>query len=173
MLPIELKPKNYDSFDREPWGQYVERLHLPDDEATRQFYRQVVYDHLDHFNDHYPDFELSDYSISLEMFTAQEANDNIRYLCNKPIDWWADQYDEFAKKNYPYVIYQEMSKNLTPPFPPVVVEASRLVDCGWRVYGRPYHLVEGTHRVGYMRHMLAQGIIASGSLHAFVVLRPM
>jgi hypothetical protein len=65
-----------------------------------------------------------------------------------------------------------MSKNLTPPFPPVLLESSRLVDAGWRVYGRPYHLVEGTHRVGYMRHMLAKGIITPQSRHNFVVLRP-
>lgn len=172
MLPHKFKPKNYDSFYREPWEDYVVRLRIPGDEPTRQFFRQVAYDHLDHFNYHYPDFVLDSYRIDIESFTAEEANDTIRCLGNKPMDWWADQYEEFTKKDYPYIIYQAMSKNLTPPFPPVLLESSRLVDNGWRVYGHPYHLVEGTHRVGYLRHMLAKGIIQPDSQHNFVVLRP-
>lgn len=172
MLPREYKPNNYDSFDREPWEDYVARLQIPPDEATRQFFRQVAYDHFDRFNDHVPDFVLYEYRIGLEWFTAKEVNEVVRFLQNEPMNCWAEQYEDFAKKNYPYIIYQEMSKNLTPPFPPVLLESSRLVDVGWRVYGRPYHLVEGTHRVGYMRHMLAKGIITPQSRHSFVVLRP-
>ena len=172
MLPRKFKPKKYDAWDREPWPDYVARLGLPDHEPTLQFFRQVAYDHLDHFNNHYPDFELEEYSIDIESFTAQQANDLVRTLGNKVMDWWAEQYEEFRRRDYPYVIYQEMSQNLTPPFPPVVFEVSKLVDSrGW-VYGRPYHLIEGTHRVSYLRHMLAEGIITPESEHRFVVLRP-
>lgn len=171
MLPVEFKPHNYDSFDREPWPDYVERLALPDDEATLQFFRQVAYDHLDHFNDHYPSFNLADYRIRLEVLTTQEANDQIRFFGNEPMDLWAEQYEHFAKTNNPYIIYQEMSKNLTPPFPPVLLDSSKLADDDWRVYGHPLHLIEGTHRVGYLRHMLGTGLISPESRHTFVVLR--
>ena len=173
MLPIEFKPKNHDSFDREPWPEYAKRLDLPGDEATLQFFRQVAYDHLDHFNNHYPAFDLAHYRIELEVMTAQEANDQIRGFGNEPIDWWAEQYEEFARKNYPYVIYQEMSQNLTPPFPPVLLDSSQLAGKGSRIHGEPLHLVEGTHRVSYLRHMLSTGIISPGSKHSFVVLRPL
>jgi hypothetical protein len=172
MLPGELKPKKYDSWDRESWPNYVTRLQIPNHEPTRQFYRQVVYDHLDHFNYHYPNFLLQDYCVDIEQFTAQQANDQIRSFGNKPMDWWADQYEEFAKRDQPYLIYQEMSKNHTPPFPPIVFESSRLIDNEWRVYGHPFHLIEGTHRVGYLRHMLSKDIITPQSVHDFVVLRP-
>jgi hypothetical protein len=171
MLPEILKPFNYGCWDREEWSAYVERLDLPDQEAIRQFYRQVVYDHLDHFNNHFPDFELDDYAIGMEQFTAAQANDQVRFLGNKEMDWWGEQYDEFAAKNQPYIIYQEMSKNLTPPFPPVLIHSTQLVDSGWCTYGRPFHLVEGTHRVSYLRHMLHKGLITPDSTHNFVVLR--
>jgi len=171
MLPEILKPFNYDSRNREEWSAYVERLGLPEHEATLQFYRQVVYDHLDHFNRHYPEFELDDYAPEIECFTAEQANDLVRTLGNKEMDCWGEQYDEYAKKNQPYIIYQEMSKHLTPPFPPVLMYSSHLVDNGLRVYGRPFHLVEGTHRVSYLRHMLSKGLITASSGHKFVVLR--
>jgi hypothetical protein len=98
MLPREYKPNNYDSFDREPWEDYVARLQIPPDEATRQFFRQVAYDHLDHFNNHFPDFVLAEYKIGIESFTAKEANEVVRFLQNEPMDWWAEQYEDFAKR---------------------------------------------------------------------------
>lgn len=70
------------------------------------------------------------------------------------------------------MIYQEMSRNLTSPFPPVLLDSSGLADDGWRIYGHPLHLIEGTHRVSYLRHMLAKGLVAPESRHNFVVLRP-
>lgn len=65
-----------------------------------------------------------------------------------------------------------MVRDRTPPFPPVVIESVLMIDDGWRVYGRPYHLIEGTHRVGYLRRTLERGLVPTDSLHSFVVLRP-
>lgn len=174
MLSRGIRPINFEneSWGKEPWEDFRKRLDLPNDYAIEQFYRQVVYDHFDHFNDHYPDFELSDYEIGIECLTAQEANERIRFFGNKEMDKWGQQYDSFEQRNQGYVIYQKMSKSLTPPFPPILIDSSLLVDSGWRVYGRPLHLVEGTHRVSYLRRMLERGIIASESRHQFVVLLP-
>jgi hypothetical protein len=172
MLPQSIKPVGFNTPQREDWERYKARLALPDHEATLEFYRQVVYDHFNHFNEHYPTFELGDYDLGVESLTAQEAYDQVRCLLNKPMELWREQYDEFKARNHPYIIYQRMAKDLTPPFPPILVQSSLLVDDGWRVYGRDLHLIEGTHRVGYLRRMLERGEIEPDSLHKFVVLRP-
>ena len=172
MLEDSIKPIGFETWDKESWEQYRERLALPEDEATQQFFRQVVYDHFRHFNEHYPDLRLEDYELTLESWSAQQADDNIRFFKNEVMDWWGTQYDEFERKNQDYLIYQAMSKDLTPPFPPVVIDSSLLKDDGWLVYGRPFHLIEGTHRVSYLRHMLQRGIIHPESTHKFVLLKP-
>lgn len=172
MLPVNLKPFGFNTWNREKWETYRERLGLPDDEAILQFYRQVVYDHFEHFNENYPSFRLEDYLITLKYYSAEQARDLIRYFNNDSIDFWGEQYDDFERRNYSYVIYQEMAKNLTPPFPPVLLEPSLLIDGDWRIYGRPLHLIEGTHRVSYLRRMLARRLITPTSMHKFVVLRP-
>jgi hypothetical protein len=85
---------------------------------------------------------------------------------------WGWQYDQFKSRNQDYMIYQRMAKDLTPPFPPVVVATESLADDGWRVYGRDLHLIEGTHRLSYLGRMLELGEILPTSLHKFVFLRP-
>jgi len=172
MLSQTLKPIGFNEPEKETWEHYRCRLSLPDHEATLEFYRQVVYDHFNHINEHYPDFELGDYGLGIEFLTAQQTYDQVRYLLNKPVDFWREQYDDFKVRNHPYIIYQRMAANLTPPFPPVLVQSTLLADDDWRVYGRDLHLIEGTHRVGYLRRMLELGEIGPDSLHKFVVLRP-
>jgi hypothetical protein len=172
VLPPVLKPVGFGTWEKEDLEAYRERLHLPEDEATLQFYRQVVYDHFKHFNDHYPDLNLGDYRIALKQMSAAEAQDQIRFFNNETMDRWGEQYDEFERRNQDYIIYREMAKHLTPPFPPVLIDPSRLADHGWRIYGRPLHLIEGTHRVSYLRRMLARGIIPAHSRHDFVLLSP-
>lgn len=172
MLKDSIKPIGFETWEKESWIQYRERLALPEDEATQQFFRQVAYDHFCHFNEHYPDLRLEDYQLTLESWSAQKANDNIRFFNNEVMDWWGTQYDEFKQKNQDYLIYQAMSNNLTPPFPPVVIDSSLLKDDGRLIYGRPFHLIEGTHRVSYLRHMLQRDIIQPESQHNFVLLRP-
>ncbi|MBB3228182.1 hypothetical protein FHW69_002817 [Luteibacter sp. Sphag1AF] len=172
MLPLCLKPINFGSWEQEAWEDYRDRLSLPADEAVLEFYRQVVYDHFDHFNEHYPQLDLDDYALSIEYVTAQEASESIRYFHNQPMTEWGWQYDQFKSRNQNYMIYQRMAKDLTPPFPPVVVATESLADDGWRVYGRDLHLIEGTHRLSYLGRMLELGEILPTSLHKFVLLRP-
>jgi len=59
MLPPKLKPIGYDTWEKETWETYSSRLAIPEDDAVRQFYRQVGYDHFDHFNDHILNSKLS------------------------------------------------------------------------------------------------------------------
>lgn len=172
MLPLSIKPIGFNTLEKEDWHVYRERLGLPSLEGVLQFYRQVVFDHFDHFNEHYPEFNLDDYNIKVKVYSASEANELIRFFNDEPVEFWGEQYDDFERRNYDYIIYQEMAQHCTPPFPPILIESACLRDHGWRVYGRPLHLVEGTHRVSYLRHMLGRGIITADSKHEFVVLSP-
>lgn len=172
MLAEALKPIGFDTFGKESWDDYRQRLGLPEEYAVQQFYRQVVYDHFLHFNDHYPDFNIEDYRIEVEYLSAQEANNLIRFFNDEAMDWWGEQYEEFKRENFDYIIFQEMSKNLTFPFPPILIEPTKLKGEGWRACGHPLHLIEGTHRVSYLRHMLSEGITSPDSKHQFIILRP-
>jgi hypothetical protein len=172
LLSEHLKPIGFHTWDQESWDVYRDRISLPAEEGTLQFFRQVVYDHFEHFNEHFPDFVLQDYTIDVEVFLASQIRDQVRYLQNASVDLWASQFDHFHAINHDYMIYRHMVEKLTPPFPPVVIDSSRLVDEGWRVYGRPFHLIEGTHRVSYLMRMLERGMIAENSAHKLVTLRP-
>lgn len=171
MLPDHIKPKNFATLDIEPWPEYVRRLSLPGDYPLRQFYRQIVYDHFDHFNDHYPDFDINERELVTVQMKATDFAARIRYFDDKPMDWWRTQYDEFRKTNYDYEIYQEMTRNLTFPYPPIVIDSAFLVDNEWCVYGRPLHLVEGPHRVSYLMRMVELGLVTKESMHEIVYIK--
>ncbi|MGR8981416.1 MAG: hypothetical protein ACU84H_15185 [Gammaproteobacteria bacterium] len=173
MLPTEFKALNYHEWDQEEWNDYVVRVGVPENEAKRQFFRQVVYDHYEHHNYHYPDFEIEDYEYEIVRLSVSEVRDNVKFFPGDDLsEMWAIQYDQFEEKDHPYSIYQEMSKNKTPPFPPVIIDSSKLQDNGWRVYGRPMHLIEGTHRTSYLLRMAERNIIGWDSKHEFVLLTP-
>lgn len=172
MLPNSFRPIGFNTFEKEGWPQYQTRLRLPENEAVLQFYRQVVYDHFEHFNDHYPDFELEDYSIEMREYSAQEANDLIRFFGSEVMGRWGEQYDHFVTTHQNYVIFQSMSKMDTFPFPPIIIDPSLIGNMGRNECGRPLHLIEGTHRVSYLRHMLARGLVLPSSRHQFVLLQP-
>ena len=91
MLPDHIKPINFGDFNKEEWNSYLGRLVLPEDEALRQFYQQVVYDHFDHHNEHYPDFDIDAYTYSFVFLTAQEVKEKVRGFNNELIDWWSQQ----------------------------------------------------------------------------------
>jgi hypothetical protein len=105
-------------------------------------------------------------------FTAQEANDLIRFFRGEPMKSWGIQFDEFSKKNQDYIIFQSMSATCTFPFPPILIDPQLLTGAGWRECGRPLHLIEGTHRVSYLRRMLELGLVDPESRHQFVLLKP-
>ena len=172
MLPKTLRPIGFNTWEREEWEQYRTRLSLPNDEAVLQFYRQVIYDHFEHFNDHYPSFKLKNYVIVTRQYTAQEAYDLVWFFKSEVMNWWGEQYEEYAKRNQKYIIFEAMSMTLTFPFPPILIEPRLLKNKGRNECGRPLHLIEGTHRVSYLRHMLETGRIHPSSRHLFVVLSP-
>lgn len=173
VLSEYLKALNYHEWNQESWEEYAERVGVPDNEAEKQFYRQVIYDHFEHHNVHYPDFNVGDYIFDIKSMSVAYVRDNVGFFNGESLaEMWGVQFDQFEEKNYQYSIYLSMVKNKTPPFPPVLIDASNLVDSGWRIYGRPIHLIEGTHRTSYLLRMAERGIIKWDSEHEFVLLTP-
>lgn len=172
MLPDSIKPIGFDTWKKETWDQYRDRINLSDDYATNQFYRQVVYDHFEHFNEHYPDFQLEKYSFRPLTMTARLAYDSIRFFESQVMDWWSRQYDVFEEQGHDYIVFQHMSKMFTFPFPPILLDPKISKGKGRLECGRPLHLIEGTHRVSYLRHMLDRSIVTADSLHQFVLVAP-
>jgi len=170
MLAKCIRPLNFGEFNIEEWTDYVNRISLSENTPIREFYRQVVYDHYDHFNEHYPEFEIEEYDFSYISLTVSEIKEKVRYLCNQLVDW-SDLYDKYEKMENNDFLFQQMSQNHTPPFPPILMDSSSLIDDGWKVYGRPIHLIEGTHRVSYLLHMAEKGIIDWDSQHDFVFIQ--
>ncbi|MFC5583061.1 hypothetical protein [Rhodanobacter terrae] len=167
MLSETMKPQ-----DHEKWHEYAKRLKLPDDEGTREFFRQVVFDHFNAFNQHFPDFSLDDYEPHIEYFTAKQADADIKFLENVIMDDYVNEFNDFFEKRKnpePDGVYQRMVQNLTPPFPPVLICSKYLPIL--KNYGAPYQLIEGCHRVSYLRRMLSRGLITPESSHKFVVFR--
>lgn len=171
MLANELRPFGCDSWEKEPWDCYRSRLAVPDDPALEQFYRQIPYDHFDHFNERYSNFELNDYKCSICEMTAVDASSWVRYFGNCEMRQWCWQYDEFERTGSRYPIFREMSESGTAPFPPILIDTSKLTDTKY-VYGKPLHLIEGTHRFSYLIRMLERDLISPESRHSFVVLEP-
>ncbi|MCU7875167.1 MAG: hypothetical protein KZQ91_20720 [Candidatus Thiodiazotropha sp. (ex Lucinoma borealis)] len=173
MLPDNLKALNYHEWSQEEWEDYNVRVCIPDDEAKKQFYRQVIFDHFEHHNDHYPEFNVDDYDYEIKKLSVSYVRDNIGFFRGESLaDIWVLQFDQFEAKDFSYSIYQSMAKDKTPPFPTVVIDSAKRIDSDWRVYGRPLHLIEGTHRTSYLLRMAQRGIISWKSEHDFVYLTP-
>lgn len=173
MFPKTIKPLRFEEIDQEGWESYKERLSLPNDRALLQFYRQVVFDHWRHFNDVLPDFLIEQHEFEIRHMTVEEVERKVRYFGNEDLGaFWAEQFDLFHKKNQDYMVFQYMKEHLTPPFPPILLDPSALIPRKHWDYGRPIHLVEGTHRVSYLIRMAQREIIPWSSSHEFVYVAP-
>lgn len=173
MFPKAIKPLRFAEIDQEDWESYRVRLGSPTDRAILQFYRQVVFDHFSHFNEDFPDFFIEHHQFEMTQMTVQEVDKKVRYFGDEELGtFWGEQYDLFETKNQDYAVFQYMRKHLTPPFPPILLDPSILKPKERWDYGRPMHLVEGTHRVSYLIRMVQRGIIPWTSSHEFVYVQP-
>ena len=68
-------------------------------------------------------------------------------------------------------VFSAMTATGTWHFPPVMIEAGFGAALGARSrVGRPYYLIEGTHRLSYLRSMLQLGLVeAARELHVIEI----
>ena len=92
--------------------------------------------------------------------TAGWVYENIRYDNNEEVDFWSTHFDsQRSSGESKYEVFTHMVSNGEWPFPPVIVEAAFAATIGAPTsIGKPYHLIEGTHRVSYLRRMIQLGL---------------
>jgi hypothetical protein len=151
------------------WQIYVARIGNYAETIDHDFLTQICFEHGERFNQYFPGFDLEAHAIQRRHVTACEIQAKVRYDDNERVDFWAAQFDHYRQKSQPpgYLIFTHMTTCGTWQFPPVIIEnaegfADRL---GEHSLGRPWHLIEGTHRVSYLNRMLELELIHPSSEH--------
>lgn len=124
------------------------------------FLLQICFEHPDRFDDLLPAFDLEKHSAVRVGRSLGWVYDNVRYNRNEEPNFWYVEFDKFRRVSCTdHEIYTHMVQTGTWPFPPVVIEAEFAVSLGApNNIGKPYHLIEGTHRVSYARRMMEIGL---------------
>jgi len=172
MLPYHLKPESYDLCEKEPWEEYCARHGIDPDRPSGEFIHQVLYDDFDGFNERYPDFDLSRYRCRFVKWPASRLVADIRIFNNQDVMRESQRFEKTGDIDNEYVLYQEMRRLKTWPYPIIVLDSANLLDDEWRVYGRPYHVIEGRHRLYYLTKMMDAGQIARDSQRRIVLVEP-
>lgn len=155
MLPAELiGPGKAIEFDSPEAFLSENRVRYPN--LDPDFIVQICFEHPGRFNDLLPKFDPRRHSAVRVQRTVGWVYDNVRYENNEELDFWAEHFDsQLSSGKRSYEVFTHMVDHGEWPFPPVVVEASFALTLGApRSVGRPYHLIEGTHRVSYLRRMV-------------------
>ena len=161
MLPAELKgPGKAIAFESPDTFVLENRARYPD--LDPDFLLQICFEHPGRFNDLLPRFDPRRHVARRIRRTAGWVYDNVRYDDNQDLDFWFSHFDsQFSSGRSDYEIFTQMVEHGEWPFPPVIIDAAFALTLGApESIGRPYHLVEGTHRVSYLRRMLQRGLIS-------------
>lgn len=130
-------------------------------ELDPDFVRQICYEHPVRFNDLYPRFDVAVHGAYRIFRSAGWLYDSVREDDGSLPDSWSGQFDGYlARGQREYFVYETMIGTGRWPFPPVIVSAETAVDLGRAEnLGFPYALVEGYHRLSYMRRMVQLGLL--------------
>jgi hypothetical protein len=124
------------------------------------FISQICFEHPDRFDDLLPEFDPERHSAVRVGRSLGWVYDNVRYDHNAELDFWHEQFDAFREsEDTRYEIFAHMMQTGTWPLPPVIIKAEFALRLGAsKDIGKPYHLIEGTHRASYARRMVQVGL---------------
>jgi hypothetical protein len=162
VLPAELHGPNLTiAYAREQAAEFLRRNEARYPHLDRDFILQICFEHSDRFDGLFPRFDVTKHSAARVVKTARWINENVRYDHSEVVDFWCDQFRHLlARNDQTYEVFTTMRANGTWHFPPVIIEAEFALSLGAPPYvGRPYYLIEGTHRVSYLRSMLELGLV--------------
>lgn len=125
------------------------------------FILQICFEHPGRFNDFLPRFDVRRHMARRVRRTAGWVYDNVRYDDNQPVDFWFEHFDSpLASGRSDYEIFNHMIEHGEWPFPPVIIDSAFAATLGApENIGNPYHLIEGTHRVSYLRRMIQRELL--------------
>lgn len=125
------------------------------------FVSQICFEHPCRFDNLFPHFDVELHAAKRVGRSVGWFYDNVRYERNEKLDFWGWQFDKFlASGETSYEIFTHMIAEKNWPFPPVIVAANFASQLGApEEIGKPYYLIEGTHRASYVRRMMQLGMV--------------
>lgn len=171
MIPDRYKRFFESSSNNESWEAYSKRLNVTDKEEKRYFIRHVIFDHFSNFTGRFPWFSNDVFTYRFENWKADQIHETVKYDRGEELDFW---YDHVKLNPDPRLtLLKYMFDEKTWPTPVVIFDFSEnpevIQNLGDRI--TPIHLIEGTHRVSYLKKMLIMGLIDGKSKHKILVLR--
>lgn len=129
----------------------------------RDFILQICFEHPERFDGILPRFNIELHAALRITRSAAWIGDNVRYNRGETVDFWCDRFHSLlARDETSDEVFGPMLRNETWHFPPVVIESNFALSLGApRDIGTPYYLIEGTHRLSYLRAMLELEMISS------------
>ena len=146
----------------EPYEYFLENAQRAYPHLDKDFLLQICFEHPTRFNRIFPGFDIERHTVKRIKKRTEWVASNIRYDGGERLEgFWVHHFGK------PTPLLEEMLRNKTWPFPPVVVEANMAADqlSAKSRLGEPYYLIEGTHRVSYLLNMAERGIIDGNSEH--------
>ena len=157
--------------DNESWETYSARLKPFSTQAEEYFVRHVLFDHYDDFICRFPWFQLEAFTCTFSQFTADWIDRNIFYDNNESVDWWYFHVDS----EHPSTLLAYMLANQTWPIEPVAFDfgACAVRQGHTSSINTTYNLIEGTHRISYLKRLLQKRSIRPDSIHRMLTLQPL
>lgn len=126
------------------------------------FIRQICFEHPDRFDQRFPLFDPTIHLAVRRLRSAGWLYDNVREEDGAEPDSWGIQFDQYLlDRKTSYFVFNTMVATGAWPFPPVITDAevARAFGSPYGA-GTPYCLIEGYHRVSYMRRMVQLGMLS-------------
>ena len=173
MLPVELKGPGETISYTSPEIFLTENIRrFPN--LDPDFISQICFEHPCRIDSLLPHFDVKLHAAQRVSRSVSWFYDNVRYERNQELDFWGWQFDNFlasGKTNYKIFTHMIAEKNW--PFPPVILAANFAFQLGApKDIGRPYYLIEGTHRASYMRRMMQLEMVPGDKLVELIELIP-
>jgi len=173
MLPVELKRSGTLYGNNEVWQSYLNSIGDFASSIDHDFLSSICLEHFDRFNSCFPKFDVHKHKIERISLTAKMIYRNVRYGDNKKLDFWYFQVDEClsgsSNLSYPQLQYCMEYKKWS--FCPVIIEHDFGIALGGDRLGRPFHLIEGTHRVSFINRLFELDVVSGDSLHELLAIR--
>lgn len=177
MLPAELHGPSltlaYAGADRVAEFLHHNRHRYP--HLDRDFILQICFEHPDRFDGLFPRFDVDRHSALRITRSAVWIADNVRYDHGETVDFWCDRFHSLLGRGATSdEVSGPMLRNGMWHFPPVVVESSFALSLGAPDdIGTPYYLIEGTHRLSYLRAMLELEMISPDRELPLIAVQPL
>lgn len=171
MLPIELKHESKTYRGDEEWESYLDSIGTYRN-LDHEFLSQICYEHYERFNNYFPRFNIQKNTIKRITLTTEDIYSKIKYDNNQELNFWYEHINSESnlKSLSDYPILQTIINNGTWELPPVIIKNKLAKKLGDKNYGAPIHLIEGTHRVSYLRRWFEKGNIDKHKEHEFIII---